>query len=157
MVEILEGTESSSERLYVSTIFGHAFWNTIIMPPEIWFSILLTPVPYSVVRNRDQTTRTVGAGTRYTALGSVKLAGLEQRWPHFRGWRPLLNLKKFRVFPYCTFIESLHFKMNVKNILFITIWVIIIIIIIIIVTGKAIPLQAWTGPKGSRWLRLPDF
>jgi hypothetical protein len=23
--------------------------------------------------------------------------------------------------------------------------------------GKAIPLQVWTGPKGSRTLRLPDF
>jgi len=23
--------------------------------------------------------------------------------------------------------------------------------------GKAIPLQAWTDPKGSRRLRLPDF
>jgi len=23
--------------------------------------------------------------------------------------------------------------------------------------GKAIPLQAWTGPKGSNRLRLPDF
>ena len=23
--------------------------------------------------------------------------------------------------------------------------------------GKAIPLQAWTGPEGSRILRLPDF
>jgi hypothetical protein len=23
--------------------------------------------------------------------------------------------------------------------------------------GKEIPLQAWTGPKGSRRLRLPDF
>jgi len=23
--------------------------------------------------------------------------------------------------------------------------------------GKAIPLQAWTGPKSSRRLRLPDF
>jgi hypothetical protein len=23
--------------------------------------------------------------------------------------------------------------------------------------GKAIPLQAWTGPQGSRMLRLPDF
>jgi len=22
---------------------------------------------------------------------------------------------------------------------------------------KAIPLQAWTGPEGSRWLRFPDF
>jgi len=25
------------------------------------------------------------------------------------------------------------------------------------VKGKAIPLQAWTDPKGSRRLRLPDF
>jgi hypothetical protein len=25
------------------------------------------------------------------------------------------------------------------------------------VKGKAIPLQAWTVPKGSRKLRLPDF
>jgi len=23
--------------------------------------------------------------------------------------------------------------------------------------GKAIPLQAWTGPEGPRRLRLPDF
>ena len=23
--------------------------------------------------------------------------------------------------------------------------------------GKAIPLQAWTGPEGSRSVRLPDF
>ena len=25
------------------------------------------------------------------------------------------------------------------------------------VIKKAIPLQAWTGPEGSRRLRLPDF
>ena len=25
------------------------------------------------------------------------------------------------------------------------------------VKGKAIPLQAWTGPEGYRRLRLPDF
>jgi hypothetical protein len=24
-------------------------------------------------------------------------------------------------------------------------------------TGKAIPLQAWTDPEGSRRMRLPDF
>jgi len=24
-------------------------------------------------------------------------------------------------------------------------------------TDKAIPVQAWTGPEGSRKLRLPDF
>jgi len=23
--------------------------------------------------------------------------------------------------------------------------------------GKAVPLQAWTGPEGSRRLRFPDF
>jgi len=23
--------------------------------------------------------------------------------------------------------------------------------------GKAVPLQAWTGPEGSRKLRFPDF
>jgi hypothetical protein len=23
--------------------------------------------------------------------------------------------------------------------------------------GKAIPLQTWGGPEGSRWLKLPDF
>jgi hypothetical protein len=35
--------------------------------------------------------------------------------------------------------------------------VIIIIIIVCINKGKAIPLQALTGPEGSRRLRLPDF
>jgi len=24
-------------------------------------------------------------------------------------------------------------------------------------TGKAVPLQAWSGPQGSRKLRFPDF
>ena len=28
---------------------------------------------------------------------------------------------------------------------------------IIIIKGKAVPLQAWTGPEGSRKLRFPDF
>jgi hypothetical protein len=28
---------------------------------------------------------------------------------------------------------------------------------IYIYKGKAIPLHAWTGPEGSRKLRLPDF
>jgi hypothetical protein len=31
------------------------------------------------------------------------------------------------------------------------------IMIIMIMKGKAIPLQALTGPEGSRSLRLPDF
>jgi hypothetical protein len=33
----------------------------------------------------------------------------------------------------------------------------ILFIIYLNVKGKAIPLQAWTGPEGSRKLRLPDF
>jgi hypothetical protein len=32
-----------------------------------------------------------------------------------------------------------------------------IYIYIYIYEGKAIPLQPWTGPEGSRRLRLPDF
>jgi len=28
---------------------------------------------------------------------------------------------------------------------------------IVLGKGKAIPLQAWTGPEGSKRLRLPDF
>jgi len=27
----------------------------------------------------------------------------------------------------------------------------------LLVKGKAIPLQAWTGPEGSKKLRFPDF
>jgi hypothetical protein len=29
--------------------------------------------------------------------------------------------------------------------------------IILNVKGKAVPLQAWSGPEGSRKLRFPDF
>jgi hypothetical protein len=35
--------------------------------------------------------------------------------------------------------------------------VFIIIIITIIIKGKAVPLQAWSGPEGSRKLGFPDF
>jgi hypothetical protein len=31
------------------------------------------------------------------------------------------------------------------------------IVKILVVKGKAIPLQAWTGPEDSRRLKLPDF
>jgi hypothetical protein len=27
----------------------------------------------------------------------------------------------------------------------------------VIIRGKAVPLQAWSGPEGSRKLRFPDF
>jgi hypothetical protein len=33
----------------------------------------------------------------------------------------------------------------------------IIIIIIVIIKGKAVPLQAWSGPAGSRKLRFLDY
>jgi len=33
----------------------------------------------------------------------------------------------------------------------------IYIIIIYIVKGKSVPLQAWSGPEGSRKLRFPDY
>jgi len=29
--------------------------------------------------------------------------------------------------------------------------------VIYLLKGKAIPLQVWTGPEGSRRLRFPDF
>ena len=31
------------------------------------------------------------------------------------------------------------------------------VIIVIIIKGKAVPLQAWSGPEGCRELRFPDF
>ena len=32
-----------------------------------------------------------------------------------------------------------------------------ILYINLVKTGKAVPLQAWSGPEGSRKLRFPDF
>ena len=29
--------------------------------------------------------------------------------------------------------------------------------VVTVVKGKAVPLQAWSGPEGSRKLRFPDF
>ena len=34
---------------------------------------------------------------------------------------------------------------------------ILLVLAAYIIKGKANPLQAWTGPEGSRRLRLPDF
>jgi len=31
------------------------------------------------------------------------------------------------------------------------------LVIILIIKGKSVPLQAWSGPEGSRKLRFPDF
>ena len=47
--------------------------------------------------------------------------------------------------------------MMMMMIIIILIILIVIIIIIIIIIGKAVPLQAWSGPEGSRKLRFPDF
>jgi hypothetical protein len=33
----------------------------------------------------------------------------------------------------------------------------VVVIIIITIKGKAVPLQAWSGPEGSRKLRFPDY
>jgi hypothetical protein len=35
--------------------------------------------------------------------------------------------------------------------------VVVVVVVVAVVKGKAIPLQAWTGPEGSRSLGLPDF
>jgi len=33
----------------------------------------------------------------------------------------------------------------------------LVVVVVVVVKGKAIPLQAWSGPEGSRKLRFPDF
>jgi hypothetical protein len=33
----------------------------------------------------------------------------------------------------------------------------ILLLLLLLVKGKAFPLQAWSGPEGSRKLRFPDF
>jgi len=48
-------------------------------------------------------------------------------------------------------ISRLHFN------IYIYIYIYVCVCVCIYIKGKAIPLQAWTGPEGSRRLRLPDF
>ena len=48
------------------------------------------------------------------------------------------TLKTEAAQPYKTPVSMYHIKVKVKK-------------------GKAIPLQAWTGPEVSRRLKLPDF
>ena len=33
----------------------------------------------------------------------------------------------------------------------------LLLLLLLYVKGKAVPLQAWSGPEGSRKLRFPDF
>jgi hypothetical protein len=35
--------------------------------------------------------------------------------------------------------------------------VVVVVVVRVVVKGKAIPLQAWIGPKGSRSSRFTDF
>ena len=52
------------------------------------------------------------------------------------------------------------FVISVTNIAHLYVFPYVIVnkhILIIIDKGKAIPLQSWTDPEGSRRLRLPDF
>jgi hypothetical protein len=48
--------------------------------------------------------------------------------------------------------NSLKLKLNCNNDCLFPLFKLLLWII-----GKAIPLQAWTGPEGSRSLRIPDF
>jgi hypothetical protein len=33
----------------------------------------------------------------------------------------------------------------------------VVVVVAVVVKSKAVPLQAWNGPEGSRKLRFPDF
>ena len=46
---------------------------------------------------------------------------------------------------------------NNKNKLMVHMYIVTNTTIFLIVKGKAVPLQAWSGPEGSRKLRFPDF
>jgi len=64
--------------------------------------------------------------------------------------------------PYFIFMHMHYNHCHRPTVKYIIMTIIIIIIIIIISfmqgkKGKAVPLQAWSGPEGSRKLRFPDF
>jgi hypothetical protein len=53
---------------------------------------------------------------------------------------------------------SVPINVNILLLLLLTaIWLSPVAVVILHVKGKAIPLQALTGPDGSRRLRLPNF
>ena len=43
------------------------------------------------------------------------------------------------------------------KIIVVIVGVVVVVAVVAVVKGKAIPLQAWTGPEGFRRLRLPYF
>jgi len=47
--------------------------------------------------------------------------------------------------------------MFLKNSIYLLYSIIYYLVLNVKSKGKAIPLQAWTGPEGSSKLRLPDF
>jgi len=68
----------------------------------------------------------------------------------FSTYTAILVTKKNFIFSFCTtsqFITTPHIAEVCTPAMFVS----------LLVKGKAIPLQAWTGPEGSRRLRLPDF
>jgi len=46
------------------------------------------------------------------------------------------------------FLEAI-FRLNIKDN--------VCVCVCLYIKGKAVPLQAWSGPEGSRKLRFPDF
>jgi len=66
--------------------------------------------------------------------------------------RPGMNIRSYRV----RFV-SMVTGFTVSTIIFLCSCVVYRIGVRRIVKGKAIPIQAWTGPEGSGKLRIPDF
>ena len=49
-----------------------------------------------------------------------------------------------------------HSQLNTL-LLLLLLFVVVVVVVVVRGKGKAIPLQAWTGPEGSKRLRVPDF
>jgi hypothetical protein len=41
--------------------------------------------------------------------------------------------------------------------LVVVVMMIVLVVVVVVVKGKAVPLEAWSGPEGSRKLRFPDY
>ena len=53
-------------------------------------------------------------------------------------------------------IPHISLKCFILSILSLNLYI-AVVIIAVLGKGKAVPLQAWSGPEGSRMLRFPDF
>jgi len=69
-------------------------------------------------------------------------------WLHLKQWEH--TLKQLR--------STCHkgLKWNI-SLLVVVVVRILLLLVLVKVKGKAVPLQAWTGPEGSRKLNFPDF